>query len=365
MASSEQNAVADPLGADPGQADARSGLDPLLSGAAGRSGKAAVRTADLLSVPDLSSRAFPGLGQIDDRIARRFTKELNHFLRIDTSVHVTGSSVLKQHQLAASYDTVPCLNHLYLEELGGHALLIIDQPLILRMLERTFGFEEVPKAPDAVDTGEPRPSANDVQRARYSVIEEQVIRRVVHLFGRAMETSWRPVLPLTVRHLRIETNPENVPLGGPTDAILCSAFKVNLGSSEGTVRCAIPMGLLELYKPRLAASGGAAPQASSAEQWRHQLTESVRAVEVDVVAELGRVRSTLRKLLALKVGDVLRLDQAPGQPVVVSIGGVAKYRAQPTVRDGNLAVELRTLFDPERYTASGATLIGTEDPEHD
>lgn len=63
-------------------------------------------------------------------------------------------------------------------------------------------------------------------------------------------------------------------------------------------------------------------------------------VEVEVVAVLGRATSTVRALLALERGSVLRLDGAPDRPIEVRVDGVPVLRGMPVVKDGNLAIEV-------------------------
>ena len=63
-------------------------------------------------------------------------------------------------------------------------------------------------------------------------------------------------------------------------------------------------------------------------------------VEVEVVAILGRTTTTVRALLALERGSVLRLDSAPERPVDVRVDGVTVLRGMPVVKDGNLAIEV-------------------------
>jgi flagellar motor switch/type III secretory pathway protein FliN len=63
-------------------------------------------------------------------------------------------------------------------------------------------------------------------------------------------------------------------------------------------------------------------------------------VEVEVVAVLGQTTSTVRALLALERGSVLRLDGAPERPIEVRVDGVTVLRGMPVVKDGNLAIEV-------------------------
>lgn len=72
-----------------------------------------------------------------------------------------------------------------------------------------------------------------------------------------------------------------------------------------------------------------------------RMTEAVRDVPVEVVAELGRVTLGLRRVLGLKVGQVLRLPTAIDDPVTVRVAGLAKFVGSPVVSRGQLSVEIK------------------------
>jgi flagellar motor switch protein FliM len=72
------------------------------------------------------------------------------------------------------------------------------------------------------------------------------------------------------------------------------------------------------------------------------MEQAVEEIPVDLTAELGRVTMGLRRVLSLKVGQVLRLPTATDDLVVVRVGGVTKFQGVPVVSRGQLAIEIRT-----------------------
>ena len=76
-----------------------------------------------------------------------------------------------------------------------------------------------------------------------------------------------------------------------------------------------------------------------------KMTEAVKDVPIEVVAELGRLKVGLRNLLAWRVGQVLRLTTAVDDPVMLRIGGVTKFAGRPVISRGQLAIEIRGRAD--------------------
>jgi len=82
-----------------------------------------------------------------------------------------------------------------------------------------------------------------------------------------------------------------------------------------------------------------APAAPSSDE-RARMAGRIGAAEVTVTAVLGRARSTVRDILAIQPGDVIRLDTVPEEPIDVRVHDVAKMRAMPVVHHGNMALEI-------------------------
>jgi flagellar motor switch protein FliM len=77
---------------------------------------------------------------------------------------------------------------------------------------------------------------------------------------------------------------------------------------------------------------------------RKRMAEAIRGTDVDAVAILGQHHSTVRELLALTMGDVLRLESTPEEPLEVRVGDKTVFRGMPVVRRGNLSVQISSLL---------------------
>ncbi len=72
-----------------------------------------------------------------------------------------------------------------------------------------------------------------------------------------------------------------------------------------------------------------------------RMADAICEVPVEVVAELGCVKLGLRRVLSLQVGQVLRLETAVDDPVVVRVAGAKKFLGVPVISRGQLSVEIR------------------------
>ena len=72
-----------------------------------------------------------------------------------------------------------------------------------------------------------------------------------------------------------------------------------------------------------------------------RVAQALLEVPVEVRAELGRVSLGLGAILALRPGDVIRLNSAPDDSVPVFAAGVHKLDGAPITSRGQLAIEIR------------------------
>lgn len=72
-----------------------------------------------------------------------------------------------------------------------------------------------------------------------------------------------------------------------------------------------------------------------------RMAEAVCDVPIDLVAELGSVTLGLKRVLNLKVGQVLRLTTAVDDPVTIRVAGLKKFVGAPVISRGQLAIEIR------------------------
>jgi flagellar motor switch protein FliN/FliY len=69
-------------------------------------------------------------------------------------------------------------------------------------------------------------------------------------------------------------------------------------------------------------------------------------VEMDVTAELGRTRRTVRELLSLTPGVVVELDRMAGSPIDLFVNGTLIARGEVVVIDEEFGVRITEIVSP-------------------
>lgn len=159
---------------------------------------------------------------------------------------------------------------------------------------------------------------------------------LVSKLARKLAEDFAEAVKLEVGIVLRATSVRSIPAGDERDATFADGLRSECAFEgiAGDARMSIAMGAEALES---AAKGEPEPEEAS----DPRMSEAITEVPVEVVAELGRVRLGLRRVLSLEVGQVLRLATAVDDPVIVRVAGVEKFRGAPVISRGQLSVEIR------------------------
>jgi flagellar motor switch protein FliM len=76
---------------------------------------------------------------------------------------------------------------------------------------------------------------------------------------------------------------------------------------------------------------------------RNRIFRIMRKATVPVDAILGRAVLPVSEIARLQVGDVVQLDSVSRDPIIVEVGGLSRYKAQPGRYGEQSAVQLTQL----------------------
>jgi flagellar motor switch protein FliM len=162
-----------------------------------------------------------------------------------------------------------------------------------------------------------------------SALVSKLARRLAQDFADAVKSE----VGIALRTL----SARSIPAGDERDAAFADGLRAECAFEgiAGDARISIAMGAEALES----ASKDQDEETEEANDPR--MAEALTEVPVEVVAELGRVRLGLQRVLSLEVGQVLRLATAVDDPVIVRVAGVEKFRGVPVISRGQLSVEIR------------------------
>jgi len=112
----------------------------------------------------------------------------------------------------------------------------------------------------------------------------------------------------------------------------------------GDIRAVIAMALSPW--PADAGPAGVATRGPSAAAPMRGGLDMLHDVEMEVSAELGRTRMSVRELLSLSPGAIVELDRAAGSPADLLVNGRLIARGEVVVIDENFGIRITEIVSP-------------------
>jgi flagellar motor switch protein FliM len=213
-----------------------------------------------------------------------------------------------------------------MDPLKGNAILEIDPAVTFSIIDRLFG-----------GTGEGTKAQHELIDIEQSVMEGIIVR----ILGN-MREAWTTVIDLRPRLGQIDTNPQFAQIVPPTEMVVLVTLETKVGEVEGMMNFCIPYLTIEPIIGKLTAQFwySTAHQATNTENL-NILKDKLINVDVNIIAEIGRINVPIGDVLALQPGDVIRLyDTRVGDPFSLNVGNSPKFLCKPGVMGRKMAVQI-------------------------
>lgn len=280
-----------------------------------------------------------------ETFARLTTTSLSTSLRILANVHVASVDQLTYEEFIRSIPTTTTLGVVSMDPLKGQIILEIDPAVTFTIIDRLFG-----------GAGEGTKITRELTDIEYSVMEGIIVK----ILGNLRE-AWTQVIDLRPRLSTIEVNPQFAQIVPPTEMVLLVTLETKIGEVEGMMNLCIPYLTIEPIVSKLSAQywystvrrGGTSENLTV-------LKEKLSTIEIPVIAEIGRLHVTVRDVLNLRLGDIIRLANVKVEdPMVLNVGNKKKFLCRPGVIGKKMAVQISDRLedsgqeDFEELTAEG------------
>ena len=278
--------------------------------------------------PDkFSKEQLRTVSNMHETFARLTTTSLSAQLRSLVHVHVASVDQLTYEEFIRSIPTPTTLAVVNMDPLKGNAVLEIDPTITFCMIDRLFGGR-------GVTSGNKNRDLTDIEQ---SVMEGIIVRILAN-----MREAWTQVIDLRPRLGQIETNPQFAQIVPPSEMVVLITLETKVGDEEGMMNFCIPYLTIEPIISKLSSQFWfSSVRRSSTTQYLGTLKEKLSPVDMEVVASVGSINWSVRDVLSLTTGDVVRLSNTKvGDPLTLSVGNRKKFFCQPGVVGKKMAVQI-------------------------
>ena len=264
-----------------------------------------------------------------ETFARLTTTSLSAQLRTLVQVHVASVDQLTYEEFTRSIPSPTTLAVINMDPLKGNAVLEIDPSITFSMIDRLFGGKGV--------TSMTNNKVRELTDIEQSVMEGIIVRILAN-----MREAWTQVIDLRPRLGQIETNPQFAQIVPPSEMVVLITLETKVGDEEGMMNFCIPYLTIEPIISKLSSQFWfSSVRRSTTTQYLGTLKEKLSSVDMEVVAEVGSINLPVRDVLALRIGDVVRLSNTKvGDPLTLSVENKKKFYCQPGIVGKKMAVQV-------------------------
>jgi len=263
------------------------------------------------------------LTMLHDNAARLISGSLAGYLRTPVNIELVSVEQVPYEEYLRSI-TQSVFAILSFSPLNGQSLLETETSLVYGMLDRMLG-------------GPGRAS----ERKNLSDLERPLVSQIVERILACVKQSWESILLLNPIVEALETNPQFVQIATPNDVAVTILFDVKIGKSRGAMSLCVPYLVLKPISAKLTMQKWAATAGrKKSEAARRTLGTHLRSAVVCAHFELGTAEMKIRDLIALRPGDVVRLDQRTHEGLRMLVEGKPKYLCKPLMHGKHLQFQL-------------------------
>jgi flagellar motor switch protein FliM len=321
-------------------------VDALLKGVSGEEDAPAaaddaaggVRPYNLATQERIVRGRMPTLEIINDRFMRNLRVGLFNFMRRSPEITIEPVRVIKYSEFLRNLAVPTNLNILQAKPLRGSALLVIEPTLVFVIVDTLFG-------------GDGRFHTR-IEGREFTATEQRIIQRMLEVMLADYAKAWSGVYPLQFDYLRSEMQTQFVNIATPTEIVVVSSFKLELGSGGGDFHICMPYSLLEPIRD-LIYSPMPGDQTEPDRRWVRMLQRQVQSAEVELVAGLATSSLRLKDLVNLKPGDILPIDIP--ETIEAAVGGVPVMECRYGVRNGQYALRIERMLVPDADATAGGS----------
>ena len=322
----------------------RRGRVSLLDGTASSSGAVTWSGAVISANGRTPDSAVPGAGAYDFGFAARLSERQ---VDVVTTVHETFAALAAESLASQTRTRVEIVPHsvaqvsgeefrtalaravvlagVALDPLAGVAVLALDHRFAFSLIDRLLGGQGVPSVP-----------SRELSEIEASVLENRISSLLPDL-----QSAWQPLVPIRPRLEYCQRRDRSTAASIPAGMLVRFAFATRIGGVEGEIQLAVPCLTLKSIGGRGARHHPFASEPRKTAGSHATVRQALQGVSVSISAEIGSALLPLSRVLGLKKGDLIRLDdRGPGDELYLKVAGKPKFRCLPGVVNKRFAVRV-------------------------
>jgi flagellar motor switch protein FliM len=247
---------------------------------------------------------------LHETFARSLASSLSAYLRAYVIVNLVSVEQLSFMEFSQCLPSPTVISALGMHPYEGSAVLELNPALVFPIVEILLG-------------GTGRAGGSQVDR-EITEIEQSILDGVYRIILHDLKQAWSAVTSLEFTIEASETEPQMLQLLAPNEAVVAISMEVRLGEHVGMMNMGIPSIIIKMLRQKFDQQWSVR-KTESTESEQARMIRLVRNADVQLDCRLEGATIPTQDLLALEVGDVLRLEYSVAKAVQGHFNGIRRF----------------------------------------
>jgi flagellar motor switch protein FliM len=284
-----------------------------------------IQTYDFRRSERLTREQVRALQHVHRHAAIAISGALSDLLRAPVEASLVGFEAVPYGTLNAALPNPTGLQIVRVRPADRPALLVLDLPLALGMVDRILGGQ-----------------GRSVAHVRpLTALEEALLATPVRAILERLAAAWAPVARIEFQPEALRMDPKVVQVFAVQETLLRFHFAVGGEACVGDVAFCLPLAFIDQVLPRDKTDFSALLYPKEGKPTSPEVVQrALGAAPVHVAIELGRTYVSVLDLLNLQPGHVVRLERELDEPLDGTVEGKPYFTAHPGLVGKRLGVQI-------------------------
>ena len=256
---------------------------------------------------------------LHENFARSLASSLSAYLRAYVVVNLVSVEQLSFGEFSKVMPSPTSIISLGLLPFDGNAVLELNPSLVFPILEMLLG------AGSKAGTIKIEREITEIERS----IMEGIYRIILH----DLKDAWRGISLMAFSIESHETEPSQLQILAPNEAIVAISLEVRIGEMSGMLNIGMPSIIIKMLRQKFDQQWSVRKSESTLEE-QSRVLHLVKQSKTKVEVRLQGPTLSVGDLLQLEAGDVLTFDYPLNKNIDLIINGKVKYQGEIVVAAG-------------------------------
>ncbi len=274
-------------------------------------------------------RAIKG---IHDKMARNLSSHISATLRSIIEITLQSVDQMTYGEFLMSLPSPTSFNIFSIKPLDGNAVLEINPSIAFAMLDKLLGGK-----------GE-----GYEQDRELTDIELNLLDTILRVMMQKLKEAWGPVVEMIPVIESKESSPNVVQIVAQNEIVIMIVLEITIGETSGMINIAYPVIYLESILSKLASKNIMVGETSAKKSRNQELRELIKRADITTEALLGETELSIREILDLEVGSVIRLNRAARNSAIISIDNKEIFEAKMGIHNHRKTLKITRVIETDK-----------------